>query len=169
MNDSQRTDEWLSRAVSALSSEGYTLSRVVRFRDIEFSAVAHLSEFQLTKMGNSETFFVFGMLGTPTTDEVFEFSALAHEYSDSSKAFPLPRGLFESIWTFAVCIVDSLSDTTASAIQTTTPPRHFSAAEIPAVFDASSGAISYFEGTPYWGAAYYQGFRKQIQKYLVFH
>ena len=169
MDGSQRTDEWLTSAVSALSSEGYRITRNTEYQRINLPVVAHLSEFQLTKIGNSETFFVFARFAAPSAEDVFEFSALAFEYADSSKVFPLPRGLFEGVWAFAVCIVEHIGETAVETIREETPPRHFSGAEIPVVYNERSGEISYFEGTPYWGAAYYQGFRKQIQKYLVFH
>ena len=38
---------------------------------------------------------------------------------------------------------------------------------MPVVFDLASGSLYYFEGTPLWGAAYYAGFRREVQANLA--
>jgi hypothetical protein len=55
----------------------------------------------------------------------------------------------------------------AQFIRDTAPQKHWAAAEIPVAFDSATGQVCYFERTPVWGAAYYAGFRREIQRYLV--
>ena len=120
----------------------------------------------MTKFGNVETFFVFGEVPTPDVASIQAFSATAFQYAKAAKSFPLPCGLFEAVISYAVAIVPSLDDATAAAIRATAPKKHWAAFEVPVVCDASRGALCYFEKTPVWGAAYYRGFRAQIEKFL---
>jgi hypothetical protein len=55
---------------------------------------------------------------------------------------------------------------TAQVIKTEEPPTHWSAGELRVAYDAPHHQLYYYEKTPLWGAAYYSGFRKKIQKYL---
>jgi len=79
---------------------------------------------------------------------------------------PLPPGLFGSVWSFAVAITENLDQMTAQSIRSVAPPKHMSAAEIPAAYDTVTGNLYYFEGTPVWGGAYFDGFRRQLRTYL---
>ena len=54
----------------------------------------------------------------------------------------------------------------AESIRNVTPKMRWAAAEIPVLFDCITGQLCYFEKTPMWGAAYYRGFRNQIQQFL---
>jgi len=100
MNESSPAEAWLRTVVQRLSSDGFSVSYNVSFAGSEFVAVAHRSRFELTKLGNSETFFVFGDFQTCDADSVHRFSSLAFKYAKKSKSFPLPRGLFESVYWF---------------------------------------------------------------------
>ena len=85
---------------------------------------------------------------------------------DNKSCF-LPRGFFNGVWAYAVAIVDSLDPATAEAVRTTAPAKHWSAAEIPAVVDLSTGELTVFEKTPIWGAAFYRGFRKNLRRFVA--
>ena len=47
-----------------------------------------------------------------------------------------------------------------------TPPKHWASNEIPVVFDLADGNLCYLEKTPVWGAAYFAGFRREIENNL---
>ena len=131
-----------------------------------YSAHCRVHRFQLAKFGNVKTFFVFGVLPTADANSIRTSSARAFRCAKASKSFPLPCGLFETVISYAVVMIDRLDDHTAAAIRTETPTKHYAACEIPVVYDRSRGALCYFEKTPLWGAAYYRGFRKQIERFL---
>ena len=167
MNESTPAETWLRMVLQRLSSDGFSISHNVSFEGQEFMAVAHRSRFELTKFGNSETFFVFGSLQTCDADSIRGFSSLAFKFAKRSKSFPLPCGLFEFVCCFAVCLADALDESTADSVRRVMPRKHWAAAEIPVVFDCDQGRVCFLERTPLWGAAYYKGFRNQIAKYLA--
>lgn len=167
MNESSTEETWLRAVLQRLSSDGFSVSHNVSFAGQEFMAVAHRSRFEVTKFGNWETFFVFGDLQTCETDSVARFSSLAFKYAKKSKSFPLPCGLFEGVCCLAVCVVEALDQSTPDSVRSVIPPKHWAAVEIPVVYDRRQGQLFYFEKTPLWGCAYYEGFRNQIGKYLA--
>ncbi len=167
MNESSPEETWLRTVLQRLSSDCFSISHNVSFAGQEFMAVAHRSRFEVTKFGNSETFFVFGHFQTCETDSVRRFSSLAFKYAKKSKSFPLPCCLFEGVYCFAVCVVEALDESTADSVRSVIPPKHLGAVEIPVVYDRSQGKLRFFEKTPLWGCAYYKGFRNQIGKYLA--
>ena len=129
-------------------------------------AVARRTRFELTKFGFSETFFVFREFESIGTDALRRFSGDAFKLACQSKTISLPCGIFESVWCFAVAITNRVEDAVIADVRNGAPTKHFAAAEIPAVFRRTDGKLYYFEKTPLWGAAYYAGFRSQIQRYL---
>lgn len=160
-------DTWLQNAIQRLSSHGFKITRDVSHEGQAFGAVAHRSRFELTKIGNSETFFVFAELDALSRESVRQFSAKAFRYAKISKSMSLPCGLFESVYCFTVAIVDELEAATAESVRNEAPAKHWAAAEIPVVYVRSQKKLCFFEKTPMWGSAYYAGFRKQVKKFLA--
>jgi hypothetical protein len=130
-------------------------------------ALARRTRFELTKFGFSETFFVFRTFETITADALRKFSSDAFDLARQSKTIPLPRGIFESVWCFAVAIAERADSGVTDSVRNDAPTKHWAAAEIPVVFNQTEGRLYYFEKTPLWGAAYYSGFRSQIKRYLA--
>jgi hypothetical protein len=159
-------DAWLNAARESLSAAGFVIFEHVSEDGMSFPIVARRTRFELTKFGFSESFFVFGEFDELTTPEVREFSADAYRYAKRHKTIPLPCGLFESVWSYAVALARSVDERTLDSIQSETPPKHWASAEIPVIYDQSRRKLFYFEKTPLWGSAYYAGFRKQIRSLL---
>jgi hypothetical protein len=157
---------WLHGAAGRLQSDGFVPVNAGADQRDGFAYVARRTRFQITKFGMDETFFVFAETPGLTSRIMAEFSSAAFRFALRSKVVPLPCGLFESVWCFAVAVTSHLNPQLSESIRTTTPPKHWAAAEIPVVFDTTTGQLSYFEKTPMWGAAYYAGFRRQIKNYL---
>lgn len=161
MDYSARTDYWLQTALQRLTADGFAIRNQNYFK-----VVAHRSRFELSKFGNSETFFVFADFDYLDINLMRRFSADVFNYAMQTKVNSLPCGIFESVWSFAVAMARNVDDATIRAIETETPPSHWSAGEIRVTYDAPRHQLYYFKQTPLWGAAYYAGFRKQILKYL---
>lgn len=166
MNDSASGKSWAETVSRRLSSDGFSISREVEFSGQRFCLVAHRCQFEITKFGMAETFFVFGDLPTCDRDSVRMFSSVAFQFAKKSRSIPLPCGLFESVYCFPVCMVQGLDESTGESVRHEPPPKHWAAAEVPVVHDRRDSKLYFFEDTPLWGAAYYEGFRKQIRKYL---
>lgn len=167
MPDIQSDATWLAAASRRLEADGFRITRDSSDANRQFTMVAHRSRFELTKFGNVETFFVFGSLERADQETVRKFGADAFACALRMKQFPLPRGLFEAVFCFPVCLTENLDEATIQHVRNETPPRHWSAAEIPVIYVRSTGQLVYYEKTAAWGAAYFAGFRKQIMKYLA--
>jgi hypothetical protein len=166
MEQATGSDAWLSGVLRGLASDGFKVSENVEWGGVEFRAVAHRSRFELSKFGNSETFFVFGEFPTITGEGMRRFSSSAFDYSKASRKLCLPCGLFESVWCFSVALVDTADAAAADSVRRQAPEMHWAAAEIPVIYERGGGRLHFFEKTPMWGAAYYAGFRRQIKTYL---
>jgi hypothetical protein len=159
-------NDWLQRVQARLSADGYQFLPNPASYTEQFQLAARRSRFQLSKFGNYETFFVFSNLGVPDIGRMSAFSTAAFDYAKRSKKSGLPCGLFEAVACFCVAIVGAAPQDLVYSIRGNTPAKHWSAFEIPVLFDASQGQLHYLEKTPAWGAAYWRGFRKEIEKYL---
>lgn len=160
------SNHWLETVSQRLASRGFKVSKDVAYQGQPIQRVGHRSGFQLTKFGNSETFFVFSGFGQLNRDAMRQYCDRAFDFAIASKKVPLPCGLFESVYCFAVAIVDALDEATANAVRTETPTMRFAAAQIPVVYESRHNRLCFFEKTPLWGSAYYAGFRKQIRHAL---
>jgi hypothetical protein len=159
-------DSWLNTVRSRLAAAGFVILDDVAFEGRTFPVVARRTRFELTKFGFSENFFIFAEFDRLTTETLRAFSADAFRCALKRGVIPLPRGLFESVWCYSIAVAKAVSEPTLESVQSDTPPKHWASAEIPVVYDLAQGRLFYFEKTPFWGAAYYAGFRKQIQRLL---
>jgi hypothetical protein len=160
------SDAWLHHVATRLQSDAFVPLDPQSYQPAGFKFAVRRTRFEIAKFGMAETFFVFADIPALTPQIMSNFSTGAFQLALRSKTVPLPCGLFESVWSFSVAITSNLHPQMAEIIRNTTPPKHWSAGEIPVVFDAATGYLCFFEKTPAWGAAYYAGFRKQIQQYL---
>jgi hypothetical protein len=159
-------DSWLTATRGRLASAGFLLHEDVPFEGRTFPLVGRRTRFELTKFGFSESFFVFGEFDRLTNEALRQFSRDAFRFAKQQRVIPLPCGLFESVWCYAVAISKAVDEQTLTSVRFETPPRHWASGEIPIVYDETEGKLSYFEKTPIWGAAYYRGFRKTIRQLL---
>jgi hypothetical protein len=159
-------DNWLTATRGRLASAGYVLHDDESFEGRTFQLVGRRTGFEVTKFGFSESFFVFGQFDRLTNEGLRQFSADAFRFAKERRLIPLPCGLFESVWCYAVAISKAVDEQTLTSVRFKTPTRHWAAGEIPIVYDETAGRLYYFEKTPIWGAAYYRGFRKKIRQLL---
>jgi GYF domain 2 len=159
-------NDWLQRVQARLSADRYQFLPNPSSYTEQFQLAARLSRFQASKFGNYETFFVFSDLGVPDVGRMSAFTTAAFDYAKRNKKSGLPCGFFEAVACYCVAIVGAAQPELVYFIRNNTPKKHMSAFEIPVLFDASQGQLHYLEKTPVWGAAYWRGFRKEIEKYL---
>lgn len=160
MDPFARKEHWLQTVVQKLTASGFQLL------PSPFKVVARRSRFELSKFGNSETFFTFAEFEYLDMNWMRKFSADAFTFAVQSKASSLPCGLFESVWSFAVAIAYQVDEAAIQRLRVEDPPSHWSAAEMRIIYDVTRHQITFFEQTPMWAGAYYRGLRKQIQTYL---
>jgi hypothetical protein len=158
---------YLDTVRGRLTAAGYEWTDDAKIEGHEVLGLARKSGFRLTKFGNSEELFVFVRTAALDPAELRRLSADAFRYALANKSCFLPRGLFNSLWVYAVALADSVDGETARGVRQDAPKKHWASAEIPAAVDLSSGTLLKFERTPMWGAAYYRGFRKTIERFLA--
>jgi len=166
MPEMTNTDQWLHKAASRLQSDSFVVLPEQSYRAAGFRFAVRRSRFEITKFGMAETFYTFADISELTPQKMASFSDAAFRFAVKSEVVPLPAGLIGSVWSFAVAITNNVDLETVKAIQNNAPAKHWSAGEMPAIYDASTGFLGCFEGPPIWGAAYFDGFRRQIRTYL---
>ncbi len=161
------TEIYLDHVKDRLRTAGFDWRDGSQMEGPGLLAAASKSGFELTKLGISEDFFVFGQFDNADINALRDFSARVFDYAVENKKSWLPRGLFSGVFVYAVAIVHSIDDEAARSIRQIMPPKHWSAAEIPVVLNLSNGELIFFEKTSAWGAAYYKGFRSKIKQFLT--
>ncbi len=121
--------------------------------------------FEITKFGLVDTFVLVRFVpGAELTTELFEeFSGAGFEFALEHKNF-MPRGFGGMAIAHPLIVTDALPEPVADFVKTEYCPKHWASNEFPAIFDLGSGQLTRYEQTPAWGAAFYAGFRKQVDK-----
>ena len=127
-----------------------------------FAGAAWKKSFQMTKFGMWETFFVFREFDGLDSTTFERFVADAATWTIGHRSVSLPRGLFAGLGVFSVALAQSAGASVLAAVREKEPHKRWAAMEMPVVYDAETGQLAYYEGTPMWGAAYFRGLRKQL-------
>jgi hypothetical protein len=159
-------DAFLSKVQARLEKEGFGCQENVAYGE-PFLLVAHRSRIELTKFGNVDTFFFFAHFPSLTNNELRAYSGRCFNHALHARGLWSPRGLFESVFSYAVALVDQAADETTQAVRNDLPPKHWSAGEIQIIYDLGAEKPYYFERTPLWGGFYYGGQRKTIRRLLA--
>jgi hypothetical protein len=160
------SNNWLQNVSQKLAANGYSPLNAQAYQPQGFKYSAGRSRFELSKFGMAESFFTFAEIPNLTKEILMHYSTTAFKFVNTQKKVGLPNGLFVATFSYAVVITANLDSQLAQYVKAADLIKHWSAFEMPIVFDLSDGSLNYFEKTPLWGAAYYSGFRKEIQKNL---
>ena len=161
------SNAWLGQVSQKLAASGFAPLAQQIYQPQGYKYAVRRSRFEISKFGNAEYFFTFAEIPNLTPEVLRGYSSAAFQFALKNKSFPLPCGFFEAVFCFAVVITANLHPQFAQFIRDSAPIKHWSAFELPVVFDLANGGLYYFEKTPVWGAAYYAGFRREIQTNLT--
>ncbi len=156
----------LKKIQDKLKSEGYEVKSDVKYGDYTFPVVGRLSKFELSKFGKADYFVVVGVAQEAKLSDLRSFSSQAYEYAGSNRSTSMPPGLGASFFTFPVLIVNKAEESVVEGVKNGTPPKHWSSTEFPTIVDLTTGKMHYFTGTPAWGAAYWESFRRLVNKVI---
>ena len=162
----QDSTPWLQYVSQKLAANGFGPMAHDKYQPLGYKYAAHRSRFEPSKFGMAERFFTFAEIPNLDATVLQSYSSTSFNFANSNKSAPLPNGFFMAVFCFAVVITENLHPQLAQSIRDTAPTKHWSAFEIPVVFDLANGDLCYFTGTPMWGAAYYAGFRREIENNL---
>lgn len=160
------SNSWLQQVSQRLAENSYRAMPPEKYLPQNFKFAAHRSRFELSKFGIAGYFFTFAEIPNLTVETLQQFSAASFAFAKANKSSSLPDGFFTATFCFAVAMTTNLHPNFADYIRTTPPIKHWSAFEMPVVLDLANGGLFCFEGTPLWGAAYYNGFRHEIRANL---
>ena len=154
---------WIAAQRGRLAGQNYTIFDAP---DPFIAMAARHSGFELLKFGNVDTFFVFSQFPELDLEGLRAFSSRSFAWANRNKGVNLPNGFFEAVTCFTVAVTDVAHPALQEAVRNGVPEKHWGAFEIPVVYETSRNVLYYFEKTPLWGAAYYNGFRNQIKSKL---
>ena len=140
-------EPWLSTLRGRLTAEGFVVQDNFPFEEKVFPVFARQTRFVVTKFGFAEDFFTFFEFERLTSDMLRRFSADAFRCAMQNRVVPLPCGLGESVWSYAVALAKSVDDATVNSARFDTPPA-FAAAEIPVVYDQTQNKLWYSKRRP---------------------
>lgn len=160
------SNSWMQTVVQKLQVNQFMALTPEIYQPPGFKYAARRSRFEISKFGMAETFFTFAEIPNLTPDILRNFSSTSFQFANKNKSVPLPNGFFVATTCFAAAITMNLDPQMAESVRQSAPVKHWGAFEMPVVFDLASGNLVYFEKTPAWGAAYYAGFRREIQSNL---
>jgi hypothetical protein len=150
-----RTQYWQQIGFQALPSDNSDLM----FRRRKFS---------ITKFGIVDTFcIVTHMKNEVTTGFISEFGSDAFKIALKNKFF-LPRGLGAMAVVYPLIVANQVPETVANFLTQSHTPKHYASVEFPVIFDLSTQHLIFYQGTPVWGAAYYSGYRKEVQHLFAY-
>lgn len=92
---------------------------------------------------------------------------MAHAYANRNRGGFLPRGAFESVFSFAVARTGEAEADAVHWVREQAPPKQWAGATIPVIVVHPSNELHYLQKTPAWGAAYWRGFRDTAQRILA--
>ena len=160
------SNSWLQQVSQKLGANSYQPLPAEKYQPQNFKYAAHRSRFEISKFGMAENFFTFAEIPNLTPEILQQYSSASFKFANANKSTPLPNGWFVATFCYAVAITANLNPQLAQYVRDTAPIKHWGAFEMPVVFDLANGGLYYFEKTPVWGAAYYAGFRKEVQTNL---
>ncbi len=162
----QNSTPWLHHVSNKLAANGFGPMAPEKYQPLGYKYAAQRSRFEPSKFGMAERFFTFAEIPNLDAGVLQSYSSTSFRFANTNKSAPLPNGLFMAVFCFSVAITENLHPQLAQSIRETAPAKHWAANEIPIVFDLANGNLCYFLGTPVWGAAYYAGFRREIESNL---
>jgi hypothetical protein len=160
------SDSWLQYVSQKLAANRFQPMKPEIYQPQGYKYASSRSGFEMSKFGMAEYFFTFAEIPNLSPQSLKQFSSASFKFAISNKEVPLPNGFFEAVFCFPVAITENLHPQTAEYVSDTTPEKHWAAFEMPVVMDLTSKQLHYFSKTPIWGAAYFSGFRRMIDKNL---
>ena len=130
--------------------------------------VYHKREFEITKFGMVDRFFMFHIMDTKLGKEgVRKICERMFSLSIENKIW-IPRSMGSALITYPVFVSQGPTSSDLNRFFEGFNPKHYAAFEFPVLIDLSSNCLYYYQGTPIWGLVYYEGMRHEAREYLTY-
>jgi len=160
--------EFFDQLAQRLGGEGFSVTRNVATSDYSFDVIAVRSAFELSKFGKMTRFIIAAAVNPVDAKTVQDYSSKSTKYALDNRDSLLPLGFGGSLLSVPVIVSDDFTDELKKWITETVAEKHWSAFEFPVLISPKAHQIYCCKKTPVWGAAYYKGFRKFVEKELAF-
>jgi len=158
--------ELLDNLSKRLASNGFEIQRDVDLQPYHLDLVAVRSKFELSKFGKMTRFMLVAKVSNVDASTVQDYSARTTKYALDNPRTGLPRGLGGGVLSIPVLVSEDFDDEVKRWITETLAPKHFAAFEFPVLISTRLRQVYYCKKTPVWGAAYYRGFRRFVEKQI---
>jgi hypothetical protein len=158
--------DWVRWVKRRLAAYEYELLDPYERNDRSFVIVARRTRFEMTKFGFCERFFIFEVFESVNERRMVRFCTDAFDCAIRQKKVSLACGFFNFVCCNAVAVTPNADRDTIDAVREDQPPKHWASVEIPVIWNPERGRLAYYEKTPICGAAYWAGFRREIEDVL---
>ncbi len=110
-------------------------------------------------------FSIFKYVKEIDKDRLIEIIHRCYEYSRKNYK-GLPRGLQNGFVSFTIIVTDNISESIINSVENWNK-KHFSAFEIPVIFDLKSGKAYYNRSNVIWGRMYSEFFKQYIENNFI--
>lgn len=162
----QDYEDYLSLLEGRLSEEGFHTTKGIPIEPYRLDLVAAKSSWELSKFGKMTRAVLVAKSQAQEPGSVLDFSSRSTKYALDNRDSVLPRGFGGSLLSVPVLASEGFDEELKRWSQRTLTKKHWAAFEFPVLVALGEQRIYYCRKTPIWGAAYYKGFRKFVDRYL---
>ncbi len=155
-------DVIISRYLNTLDQwmQYYKFAQVTIEDNLQVEKIYKRSRFETIKFGTVDTYcFVKCSLENAAGDLLGSYSSQSFEFAAKHRT-GRPLGMGAMLIVYPLLITKNISQELYTYLKNYCP-KHMAAAEFPSVLDVATGYLYYYELTPVWGSAYYNGYRKE--------
>jgi len=160
MQERKEVTDYLATVTQHLTADGFKITEHITYKNQTFRCVAKRTKFQLEFLGFVEFFFVFAEFSAIDKTSLKEFTSKCFRYAKRYRSVPSP--LFDRVICFPVALCNSTATDITESIHNNMPPKHWSAIEMPVIYNLKTQRLHYFEKTPLFGSLYWDYLRAMI-------
>lgn len=128
--------------------------------NLQFERIYKRSKFETSKFGTVDTYcFVKSVIENASGNVLGAYSSQAFELAAKHRT-GRPLGMGAMLIVYPLLITKNITEELYIYLRNYCP-SHMAAAEFPSVLDIATEYLYYYELTPMWGSAYYNGYRKE--------
>jgi hypothetical protein len=120
---------------------------------------------EAVKFGKVDFYICTKHIQNATRAIVQDFSSKMFSLANSHRS-GMPLGFGAMMQVFPLVITENISNELAEFIKSSYCPKHFAASEFPSIVDLATGYVYYYQVTPVWGYAYYNGYRRDSYSFF---
>jgi hypothetical protein len=159
-------DAFLDELAARLHAYGFTVHRDAPLDGFAIRILAWARRLELSKFGRMARVIAVTVMDPATPGSVERFSALATDFALHGGFATMPRGLGGAVLSVPAVAAERVDPETTEWIARFRAKKHWAAFEYPVLISLADRRLYHNRTTPFWGAAYYRGFRRFVEEVL---